>query len=58
MCKEAENKDELKSELDFLAAMQAYRNARDSGDAEAIRAAEDAWREQVRREIIESMNVR
>ena len=52
MCKEAENKDELKSELDFLAAMQAYRNACDSGDAEAIRAAEDAWREQVRSELM------
>lgn len=42
---------DLANELDFLAAMRAYRSARESGDPEAIAAAEEAWREQVRGEL-------
>lgn len=40
-------------ESDFFVAMNAYRAAKASGDPEAIARAEDAWREQVRSEIIE-----
>lgn len=40
-------------ESDFFVAMNAYRAAKASGDPEAIARAEDAWREQVRAEIIE-----
>lgn len=42
---------EMESELAFLAAMQAYRSARDSGDIEAIAKAEEAWRTLVRDEL-------
>ena len=42
---------DMKDELDFLAAMQAYRRAKESGDPEAIAAAEEAWRQQVRGEF-------
>lgn len=45
------NEAELKGELDFLAAMNAYRRAKESGDADKIREAEDAWRAQVRDEL-------
>ena len=47
-----EDEEELKSELEFMEAMRAYRRARESGDDEAIREAENAWREQVRKELI------
>ena len=47
-----DNDEELKSELEFMEAMRAYRRARESGDATAMREAEDAWREQVRSELI------
>ena len=40
-------------ESGFFVAMNAYRAAKASGDPEAIARAEDAWREQVRAEIIE-----
>ena len=43
-------------ESDFFVAMNAYRAAKASGDPEAIARAEDAWREQVRAEIIEQAN--
>jgi len=48
---EQKNDAELKGELDFLAAMNAYRRAKESGDADKIRDAEDAWRAQVRGEL-------
>lgn len=51
-----EEAGELHSELEFMQKMQAYRRARESGDPEAIQRAEDAWREQVRQEMIESEN--
>jgi len=41
----------MKDELDFLAAMQAYKRAKETGDPEAIAAAEEAWRQQVRGEF-------
>ncbi|MBR3226399.1 MAG: hypothetical protein IKF78_13850 [Atopobiaceae bacterium] len=47
-----EGEEELRSELEFMEAMRAYRRARESGDAEAIQKAEDAWRQQVRDELI------
>ncbi len=43
---------ELAGELAFMEAMRAYRAARDSGDAEATAAAEEAWREMVRGELV------
>lgn len=43
---------DLASEFEFLKAAEAYRAAKRSGDAEATRAAEEAWREQVRRELM------
>jgi hypothetical protein len=43
---------DLAAELEFLKAAEAYRAAKRSGDAEATRAAEEAWREQVRRELL------
>lgn len=49
-----EESRELKSELEFLDAMHAYRRARESGDPQAIKDAEDAWRDQVRREMIQN----
>ena len=55
---ELEGAPDVQNELSFLQAAQTFRAARASGDAEQIKSAEDAWREQVRREIIESMNVR
>ncbi|MBO7674752.1 MAG: hypothetical protein J6S63_07055 [Atopobiaceae bacterium] len=48
---EQENESELKGELDFLAAMNAYRRAKETGDADKIREAEEAWRAQVRGEL-------
>ena len=48
-----EESKELKSELEFLDAMHAYRRAKESGDPKAIQEAEDAWREQVRREMMQ-----
>ncbi|MDO4807285.1 MAG: hypothetical protein Q4A07_08555 [Coriobacteriales bacterium] len=42
---------EMENELGFLQAMNAYRSAKAAGDAEAMRKAEDAWREQVRAEL-------
>lgn len=45
------NNKEMENELGFLQAMNAYRAAKASGDAEAVRKAEDAWREQVRSEL-------
>ena len=49
-----EDSKELKSELEFLDAMHAYRRARESGDPQAIQEAENAWRDQVRREMMQS----
>lgn len=46
--------DESDSELAFLNAMQTYRRARESGDPKAIKEAEDAWREQVRKEMVQN----
>lgn len=46
-----QNKDECEAELGFLAAMHAYRAAKNSGDKEAMQRAEDAWRERVRAEL-------
>lgn len=46
-----EQNSEMDSELAFLSAMQAYRMARESGDAEATAAAEEAWRNLVREEL-------
>lgn len=43
---------DLAAELEFLKAAEAYRAAKRSGDAESTRAAEEAWREQVRRELM------
>jgi hypothetical protein len=48
---EEKNEEELQGELDFLAAMNAYRRAKESGDADRIREAEEAWRAQVRDEL-------
>lgn len=48
-----EDSKELESEMQFLDAMRAYRRARESGDPQAIQEAENAWREQVRREMVE-----
>ena len=41
----------MKDELDFLAAMQAYKRDKETGGPEAIAAAEEAWRQQVRGEF-------
>ena len=43
---------DLAAELEFLKAAEAYRAAKRSGNAESLQAAEDAWREQVRRELM------
>lgn len=40
----------------FFKAMNAYRAAAHSGDKAAIASAEDAWREQVRAELITQMS--
>ena len=53
---ELEGAPDIQNDLSFLQAAQTFRAARASGDAEQITSAEDAWREQVRREIIESMS--
>ena len=45
------NDTNMQNELDFLAAMQAYRRAKETGDADAIAKAEEAWRQQVRGEF-------
>lgn len=42
------------NELAFLSAMRSYREAKKSGDSEAIQKAEDALRDQVRQELQES----
>lgn len=42
---------EMDNELEFLKAMNAYRRAKAAGDEQALRIAEDAWREQVRSEL-------
>ncbi len=47
--------DELAEEAKFLSAMHAFRAARRSGDSDAEREAEQAWREQVRAELIAKM---
>lgn len=46
-----QNNQELESELAFMEAMRRYRQAKESGSAEDIQKAEDAWREQVRSEL-------
>ena len=46
-----DNTQEMESELAFMSAMRAYRRAKESGDPEAIAAAEQAWQEQVRAEL-------
>ncbi len=47
--------DELENEARFFAAMHSYRAAQRSGDQQATQDAEDAWREQVRAELIARM---
>lgn len=42
---------QMEAELAFMEAMRAYRRAKESGDAEAIREAERRWQEQVRQEL-------
>lgn len=44
--------NELESELAFLEAQRRFKQARESGDPEAIREAEDAWRAMVRGELV------
>ena len=46
------NKD-MESEMAFMTAMRAFRAARDSGDAEATAAAEEALRNLVRDELVQ-----
>ena len=48
-----DHSDKMENELAFLSAMQAYRAARDSGDATATAEAEEAWRNLVRNELHE-----
>ena len=49
---ETSDEQDLAREFEFLKAAEAYRAAKRSGDAESTRAAEEAWREQVRRELM------
>lgn len=49
----AGQEQDMDAELAFLSAMRAYRQARESGDREAIAAAEQAWREMVRQEMLD-----
>ena len=51
MAEKTSTDSELAQEFDFLKAQEAYRRAKRSGDAEAERAAEEAWRQLVRREL-------
>jgi hypothetical protein len=50
---ELDKSPELDSEMAFLEAMRVYRQARESGDPQAIAEAEEAWRGMVRQEMIE-----
>ena len=49
--------DEMGNPLEepFFKAMNAYRAAKSSNDPKAIAEAEDAWREQVRAELMAHM---
>ena len=51
-----EDDKEMANELEFLKAMNAYRAAKAAGDEQALRSAEDAWREQVRSELQNGRN--
>ena len=50
-----EDMGDLESELAFLKAQEAYKAAVRAGDPEKVAAAEDAWREQVRQELMRNM---
>lgn len=47
-----QNNTELEAELAFLEVQRRYRQARESGDPEAIKEAEEAWRAMVRAELV------
>lgn len=47
-----QSNNELEAELSFLEAQRRFKQARESGDPEAIREAEDAWRAMVRGELL------